>query len=97
MGGILDSIDFTSLGSKALDVVGSAVSKAPSVYVSPDDPRYRAQVPQNVYMIQPAPPANTPIMAPQTKSMSGVGFNIDQKTLVLAAGALLIFMVASRR
>jgi len=98
LSGVLDSIDFTSLGSKALDVLGSKVAKAPSMYVSPDDPRYRpVSVPQNVYMVQPAPVANTPVILPMNKPASGVGFNIDQKTLVLAVGALLIFMVASKR
>lgn len=90
----LDSIDFTSLGSKALDVLGSAVAKQPSVYVSPNDPRYRAQPPQNVYTYAMNPNAPAAPAAPKT---SGVGFQIDQKTLILAAGALLIFLVASKR
>lgn len=87
-------IDFTSIINRGIDVVGSALAKQPSGYVSPNDPRYRAQPPQNVYMLPPAPAANTPVVEPKK---SGVGFQIDQKTLILAAGAILIFMVASKR
>jgi hypothetical protein len=93
--GLGADIDFTSIINRGIDVVGSALAKQPSGYVSPNDPRYRAQPPQNVYMVQPAPAVNTPAVMPEKKS--GLGFQIDQKTLILAAGALLIFMVASKR
>jgi hypothetical protein len=89
----LGEVDFTSIINRGIDVVGSVFAKQPSQYISPNDPRFQ-QPRQNVYVSPPPPPGYEPPPSPRGP---GVGVQVSQNTLLLIAGAVLIFMVASKR
>lgn len=96
--GMGQGIDFTSIINRGIDVVGSIFAKAPSPYISPNDPRFK-QAPQNVYMYTPPPPGYVPppgVPAPTGVPSTGVGVQLSQSTLLLLGGAILIFLVARK-
>lgn len=82
-------IDWGNIINRGIDVVGAWSSRSP--YVSPDDPRYREQ-PRPIYQ-QPQPQPQ-PSRPPQN---DGDGIKLSKETLMMFAGGVLIFMVASRR
>lgn len=92
----LGDFDLENIIGSGIDTVGKIFGKQPINIVSNQGiPLSQVtQPPQNVYMYPP-PPGSAPVQA--TPKPSGVGFQVDQKTLLLAAGAILIFMVASKR
>lgn len=85
-------IDWGSIINRGIDVVGAAVSKSP--YYSPNDPRYQPQ---------PQPPVYYPTSAGAggavrtSVSSDGAGLHLSKETLMMIAGGVLIFMLASRR
>ena len=87
-------IDFDALFSKGLDVAGSLLARKPSDYVSPNDPRYRAQAPQTVYQVTSANPQPDPTKQP-AKTSSG-GLQISTNTLIIGGLVLLAFMSGRR-
>lgn len=96
--GMGQGIDFTSIINRGIDVVGSILNRPSTPYISPDDPRFK-QTPQNVYMYPPPMPGYVPppgVPSPTGAQPSGVGFQVSQNTLLLMAGAVLIFLVARK-
>lgn len=75
--------------NRGIDVLGAYSSRSP--YYSPDDPRYQQQQGRGGgYYPQPG---GQVYASPQ----GGAGINLSTNTLMLIAGGILIFMVASRR
>lgn len=94
LAGLGADLDLTSIISRGIDVVGSALAKAPSMYVSPTDPRYAGQ-----YQVPPAAtvmyPAATVMPTAMPKAM-GSGLNVSTNTLIIGAVVLLAFMLGKR-
>lgn len=91
--GLGADIDFDALFSKGLDVAGSLLAKKPSDYVSPNDPRYRAQPPQTVYQVTSPAPAPDPTKQPPKQT---AGLQISTTTLLLGGLVLFAFMSGRR-
>ena len=94
MRGIFDNLDLTSVINRGLDVVGSAVAKAPSMYVAPTDPRYVGQYQQPTQIIYPQ--STTVATAGMPKATSMGGLNVSTNTLIIGAVVLLAFMLGKR-
>ena len=84
-------IDWGSIINRGIDVACGYLTRSP--YYSPDDPRYQQRQPAVMYPTQPG--ANGQVRAGYDGG--GAGINLSTNTLMLIGGAILIWMVASRR
>lgn len=81
--------------NRGIDVLGAWASRSP--YYSPDDPRYQQQQQQRQPQVYAPTDPNASGAVRTNLNNDGAGINLSKETLMLIAGGVLIFMVASKR
>lgn len=90
-------LDWYDLVARGIDVAGAALSHSP--YYSPDDPRYRQQQGQYPYGQQYPGQYGAGVNTNLSLNRSGIGagLNISTNTLMLIGGAVLLFILGTKR